>query len=122
MNSRNPSTGILLEDLEKDLNNYSYIVFPFGFDMKSNFSFYKLSSQNLDLASKAGQKDFDELKRHYSSVKFWNSYLNIPEMFAMALKASNYLTAYHHYVHRSDYYKIIPPEALQEIKKPIGKM
>lgn len=113
---KDSSTGALIDDLEKDLNNYSYIVFPFGFDIKSNFSFYKLNSQKIDLTSKAGQKDFDDLKKHYSSVQFWNSYLNIPEIFAMALKASNYLTAYHHYVHRADYYKMIPADVLQEIK------
>jgi hypothetical protein len=109
------ATYKLILDLDKDIDNNPHIVFPFGFDLKSNFNFIKLSSPLADLNSKEGRKDFEDLRKHYSSVKFWNSYLNIPEMFAMALKTSIYLNMYHHQVHRQDYYKIIPAEDLKEI-------
>jgi hypothetical protein len=109
------STYTLIEDIDKDIDNNPHIVFPFAFDLKSNFNFYKLNSPGVDLNSREGRKDFEELRKHYSSVKFWNSYLNIPEMFVMALKTSIYLNTYHHQVHRSDYYKIVPPEELKEI-------
>ena len=112
------STSKLLEDLDKDIDNNPHIVFPFAFDLKSNFNFYKLNklnALNVDLNSKESRKEFEELRKHYSSVKFWNSYLNIPEMFAMALKTSIYLNMYHYQVHRSDYYSIIPGEELKEI-------
>ena len=112
---KDPSTYKLIADIDKDIDNNPHVVFPFAFDLKSNFNFYKLNSAMVDLNSKEGRKDFEELRRHYSSVKFWNSYLNIPEMFAMALKTSIYLNTYHHQVHRSDYYKIIPPDDLKEI-------
>ena len=112
---KDPSTYKLITDIDKDIDNNPHIVFPFAFDLKSNFNFYKLNSPMVDLNSKDGRKDFEELRKHYSSVKFWNSYLNIPEMFAMALKTSIYLNTYHHLVHRSDYYKIIPADDLKEI-------
>ena len=112
---KEPSTFKLIADLDKDIDNNPHIVFPFAFDLKSNFNFYKLNSAMVDLNSKEGRKDFEELRKHYSSVKFWNSYLNIPEMFAMALKTSIYLNTYHHLVHRSDYYKLVPPEEMKEI-------
>jgi len=112
---KDPSTYKLISDLGKDIDNNPHVVFPFAFDLKSNFNFYKLNSAMVDLNSKEGRKDFEELRKHYSSVKFWNSYLNIPEMFAMALKTSIYLNMYHHQVYRSDYYKIIPAEDLKEI-------
>jgi hypothetical protein len=115
---KDESTSKLLEDLDKDIDNNPHVVFPFAFDLKSNFNFYKLNKLNfldVDLNSKESRKEFEELRKHYSSVKFWNSYLNIPEMFAMALKTSVYLNMYHHLVHRSDYYNIIPAEELKEI-------
>lgn len=112
---KDESTYKLIEDIDKDIDNNPHIVFPFAFDLKSNFNFYKLNSSKVDLSSKEGRKDFEELRKHYSSVKFWNSYLNIPEMFAMALKTTIYLNMYHHQVHRSDYYNIIPAEELKEI-------
>jgi hypothetical protein len=117
---KSATTKRLIREIERDLANYSHVVFPFGFDLKSNFSFYKLNSNTFDLNSKEGKKDFEELEKHYRSVKFWNSYLNIPEIFAIALKASDYLTAYHHYVHRTDYYKIIPPDDLKQIELLAG--
>ena len=113
---KDPSTFKLLADMDKDIDNNPHVVFPFAFDLRSNFNFYKLNSPSVDLNSKEGKKDFEELRKHYSSVKFWNSYLNIPEMFAMALKTTIYLNAYHHLVHRSDYYKILPVEDSKEIK------
>lgn len=112
------STYKLIEDIDKDIDNNPHIVFPFGFDLKSNFNFYKLNTLNalnVDLNSKESRKEFEELRKHYSSVQFWNTYLNIPEMFAMALKTSAYLNLYHHQVHRADYYSIIPAEELKEI-------
>ncbi len=112
---RSPGTYKLIADLDKDIDNNPHIVFPFAFDLKSNFNFYKLNSAMVDWNSKEAKKDFEELRKHYSSVKFWNSYLNIPEMFAMALKTTHYLNMYHHQVHRSDYYKIIPADDLKEI-------
>ncbi len=114
---KNASTNKMILDLERELNNYSHIVFPFMFDIRSNFSIYKLNSTMSDVTGKTGIKDYEELKRHYNSVKFWKSYLNIPELVVMALKTSNYLTTYHHYIHRSDYYNIIPAEYLREIKE-----
>jgi hypothetical protein len=117
---KDSSTYTLILDLEKDLDNHNHIVFPFGFDLRSNFSFYKLNSPMADLTSKTGKKDLETLKKHYSSVLFWRSYLNIPEMFVMALQASNYLTSYHQYVHRTDYYKIVPADDLKEINALIA--
>ena len=111
------STRELMNNLDKDIERYQYIILPFGFDIKSSFTFYKLNSPFANLNSPDGKLDFADLLTHYKSVQFWNSYLNIPELFTIATKTSYYLTQYSHFVYRRDYNKLVKPADLTEIGK-----
>ena len=110
-----PETFERINELGRELDKNGYLVFFFMFDIKSNFSFYKLNSVFFDLSSKEGKKDIEELTKHYSSVKFWKNYLNIPQILALTIKSSHYISAYHYQIHRKDYYNIITEKDLKDI-------
>lgn len=107
----------MIRDLERDMNNNCYVVFPFLFDMRSNLTFFKLNSAMIDLGSRKGKREFNEMTAHYQDILFWRYYLNIPEIFTITAKASHYISSYHFLVHRTDYERIIPREDLTDIKK-----
>ena len=96
-----------IKNLEKEMNNYDYLVFPFMSDLKGNFGFLKLNSIYLDFNSKEGQKSFDELSRYYNSIKFWKNYLNFGQMNLFAIQTSRLMSTYHYQLHRKDYKEII---------------
>ncbi len=103
--------------LERDLDNFCYVVFPFMFDLKSNVAFLKLNSIAVDFATKEGKRELKELEEHHRHIKFWQNYLNMPQIFGITAKASYYLSKCHHHLHRSDYDKVIPSEDLADIKQ-----
>lgn len=106
----------LIEDLERDLENYSYVILPYMFDLRSNVKFLKLNSAMIDLNTKEGKKELNEMISHSDTVKYWKNYLNIPQILGLTIKATHYLSSYHYYVHRPDYYKILPDSDLQELR------
>ena len=111
-----PATRELMDSLEKDIEKYKYKVLPFGFDLKSSFTFYKLNSPFANLNSPEGRQHFEELQEHYKSVKFWNSYLNLPEVLTIATRASFYLTQYSPFVYRQNYPQQVKPVDLEGIE------
>ncbi len=109
----------LIQKLEKELTNNSHVVFPFLFDIKGIFGFMLLNSPLLKADSAEGKKHFKELCRHYSFIKFWKCYLNMPQIFSIAVQATRFISAYHYQVHRSDYHRIVPaPE--QKLMKDLS--
>ena len=48
----------LIENLQKELHNYSYVVFPFLFDIKGIFGFLTLNSSLINLDTTEGKKYF----------------------------------------------------------------
>ena len=111
------ATQKFVADLGKEIDNYGYIVTLFLFDMKSNFNFFRLNSTGFNLSTKEGKKDLSEFIAHYNSIIFWKHYLNIPEIYAITVQASHYLSNYHYSVHRHDYHKIIPAADLKKINE-----
>lgn len=113
------STLRIMRELEKDMEAFSYIVFPFLFDLKGTFTFLKLNSSLLDLSKKDDNRQLKSLQQHYQSVLFWKNYLNIPQVFYIAVKATHYLSHYHFYLSHTDYLKRISKTELTEIDELI---
>ena len=105
----------LMRELERDLEAFSYIVFPFLFDLKGTFTFLKLNSSLLDLNKKEDNRQLKLLQQHYQSVLFWKNYLNIPQVFYIAVKATHYLSHYHFYLSNSDYLRRVSKAELNDI-------
>ncbi len=108
-----------VESLERDLVNYGYVAFHPLFDINSNLWFLKLNSPYFNLSDKECRKDFEDFVDHYTTVKFWNNYLNIPEMLAITIKVSYYLSAHHYNIHRSDYQHLVNEKDKEDISNLI---
>jgi hypothetical protein len=109
----------LIESLEKELTNNSQVIFPFLFDIKGIFGFLLLNSPLMKGDSAEAKRHFKELSKHYNSVKFWNNYLNMPQIFSIAVQATRFVSTYHYLVHRSDYQKLMPA-ADQKLMKELS--
>ncbi|MFN8285146.1 MAG: hypothetical protein U0V74_00235 [Chitinophagales bacterium] len=110
-----PVCAEAVTSLERDLVNYGYVAFHPLFDIASNLWFLKLNSPYFNLSDKDCRKDFDNFVDHYTTVKFWNNYLNIPEMLAITIKVSYYLSANHFNIHRADYKSLLADREKEDI-------
>lgn len=111
----------LIKSLEKDLQNNSQVVFPFLFDIKGILGFLKLNSALLKPDTQEGEKFMTDLQKHYDSVLFWNYYVNMPQLFLMAARSSQFLTKYHYLIHRADYHQLVRPKDLETMNSLIAR-
>ncbi|MEZ5173241.1 MAG: hypothetical protein R2850_06980 [Bacteroidia bacterium] len=110
-----------LRTFDEDLQKNQLIVFPFMEDIFSKFLFFKLNLSTTDLSSKEGKAEYQKLLTHNKFLKFWQNYVNIPELYAIAIKSTYYLSRYHSINHRSDFLQIMPAEDRQDIVKLIAR-
>ncbi len=111
----------MIQNLEKELTNNSHVVFPFLFDIKGIFGFLILNSPLIKSDTPEGKKYHKELTRHYNSVKFWKNYLNMPQIFSIAVQATRFISSYHFQIHRNDYLQILPPADHKTIEQLVGQ-
>lgn len=110
-----------INTLEKELQNYPHLIFPFLSDIKGNFGFFKLNSPLLNLNSKEWEEGYEEMTRHYNAMKFWNSYLSFWQLHLIAIQVTRLLSNYHHKIHLSDYQKIISQNDKRWVRSLIEK-
>lgn len=106
-----------LEDFDDEISKYGVVVFPFMEDMYSKFMFYKLNLSTTDLSSKEGKNEYQKLLVHNRFLKFWQNYVNIPELYAITIKSTYYLSRYHSINHREDFRQVIPLDDRQDIAR-----
>lgn len=106
-----------VEAFEKELNLQSYVVFPPMVDLRSSMNFLKLNSALVDLDTAEGQKEFKQMQLHYNRIGFWITYLNVPELYMLTVKASFYLSKYSYTLHNGQP-NLLPKEVeeLEELK------
>jgi hypothetical protein len=102
---------------DEELNKQGTSVLPFLEDIYSKFTFYRLNLSTTDLSSKEGKYEYQKLLTHNRFLKFWENYVNIPELYAIAIKSTYYLSRYHSINHRKDFASIIPNEDKQDIAR-----
>lgn len=107
----------VIKQMEKELVNNSHVVFPFLFDIKGIFGFLLLNSPLARIETTEGKKHFKELTKHYNSIKFWKNYLNIPQIFSIAVQTTRFVASYHYLVHRSDFHMLVNTSDLQAMKQ-----
>lgn len=55
-------------------------------------------------------------EEYYKSVKFWNNYLNIPEVFTLTVKVSYYISIYHYKFHRTEQKEILSEKEMKDVQ------
>jgi hypothetical protein len=98
-----------LDDLERDFLNNAHVCFHYLDDMY--FKILGLRLQ-LDVNNNNTESMLLEVKKMNSIssfLKFWKSYINIPEIFSFSVQASHYLSSYAFFF-RHDYHKTLPSD------------
>ncbi|MBI3518903.1 MAG: hypothetical protein HY062_06050 [Bacteroidetes bacterium] len=96
-----------LDDLERDFLNSAHVCFHYLDDMY--FKILGLRLQ-LDVNNNNTESMIQEVKKMNnisSFLKFWKSYINIPEIFSFSVQASHYMSSYA-FIFRDDYHKTLP--------------
>ncbi len=111
----NDSTLVELDKIERDLNNNSFVVFPYLDDILFKVLGLKLQYMVHKMDSAGMMKESLRIIEESSHLKFWQSYVNVPELFAIAIQGSHYVSNYGE-TYREDHYKNLP----DDIKKNIN--
>ncbi len=110
-----PEALIGLDELEKDFLNNAFVCFHFLDDI-----YFKILAQRLHhtLAISNTEGMLVEIKKMNgvsSFLKFWKSYMNVPELFSIAVQTSHYLSSYG-YVFKTNYHSELPKEVKENIQ------
>lgn len=109
-----PKTLLELDELEKDFLNNAFVVFHYLDDI-----YFKILAQRLqhNLSNSDTEAILLETKKMNtisSFLKYWKSYVNIPELFSLAVQTSHYITVYGD-VYKNDYHKNLPKEIKENL-------
>ncbi len=100
-------TILLLDKLEQEFEKNKFIVFPYLVDFIHKIRYFKLRYWMRNLEMKGLLEKSSDLFRQDNDILYWNSYINQPEMFSIAIQANyysnNYLTGY-----RKEHSKTLP--------------
>lgn len=107
-------TGEELEELEKDFLNNAHVCFHYLDDM-----YFKILGQRLQHEVNKTETDamLNEIKKMNSIssfLKYWKSYINIPELFSFAVQTSHYMSSYG-FVFKDDYHSTLPRDIKENI-------
>ena len=111
------NSALDLSTFEKDMINYSYVLMPYLFDLQTSFSLIKVTSPGYNLHSREGATDVAALRKHYSMVRYWQSYLNIPETNLIIVRGQLLLSRYSHMIYHSGYPQMLTQDILDQIRE-----
>ncbi len=114
-------TGDIIRYLEKELHNHAHVVFPYLVDVRSSLFFMKLNSTFGDLNSKESEREFEALNQHYKAIKYWKSFVNMGQLYLIAIQCTRLLGNYENMVCRPDYKNLLPAPDAELIKELIEK-
>lgn len=109
-----PETLKGLDELEKDFLNNAFVCFHYLDDV-----YFKILAQRLqhNLAAANTEAMLLEIKKMNgvsSFLKFWKSYMNVPELFSIAVQTSHYMSSYG-YVFKNNYDSELPKDVKENI-------
>jgi hypothetical protein len=109
-----PETIKGLEELERDFLNSAHVCFHYLDDM-----YFKILGLQLQLDvnnnnTESMNQEVKKMNNISSFLKFWKSYINIPEIFSFSVQASHYMSSYAFFF-RDDYHKTLPSDIKQNM-------
>ncbi|MBC7695501.1 MAG: hypothetical protein H7141_08665 [Burkholderiales bacterium] len=110
-----PGTSKGLDDLERDFLNNAHVCFHYLDDI-----YFKILGLRLQLTvnqnnTESMLQEVKKMNNVSSFLKFWGSYINIPEIFSFSVQASHYMSSYA-FVFRDDYHKTLPNDIKENIQ------
>jgi hypothetical protein len=111
----------LLNSLIADLTKNQTLTMPILEDLYSKTIYFKLNNSKIDLNSQEGKSFYVSLLVHNKHLYYWQNFVNKPELYAIAIKSTYYLSKYHAINHRDDFRDIIPREDLKDIQSMIER-
>lgn len=105
-----------LLNIEKELNNNDYIVFPFLVDLNYRITYLKLRHllQSMDMDSIMEQTA--TILNISDDVLFWKNFVNLPELFSFAIQASYYASKYMT-PYKEDHIESLPDEVKKQLDR-----
>jgi hypothetical protein len=104
-----PETIKGLDDLERDFLNNAHVCFHFLDDMYFKILGLRLQLDVNNNNTEAMLQEVRKMNNISSFLKFWKSYINIPEIFTFSVQASHYMSSYAFFF-RDDYHKTLSPD------------
>ncbi len=109
-----PETLVDLDALERDFLNNAFVCFHYLDDI-----YFKILAQRLQhilttVNTEAMLLEIKKMNGVSSFLKYWKSYMNVPELFSIAVQTSHYLS-YYGYVFKNDYQEVLPKEIKENI-------
>jgi hypothetical protein len=106
-----------MDALTEDLEKYDYIYLPFMLNIRPRLAFlqmnYTIRAMDTDRMLEAA----DHIMEESQANLYWNSFVNLPELFSIGVQAShyvsNYMTSY-----RDDHLSVLD----QKVKDQVGKL
>lgn len=111
-----PETMEQLKKCEEELEAHPFLVFPYLFDLPSKLAYLHLNIATSQLDSPTSRNVFKRLTSPDRIPKYWNSYVNHPMIYALAIQASYLLSKYQYLVHKPNYVAQIPALARENIE------
>lgn len=110
-----PETAEELNILERDFLKNAHVCFHYLDDIYFKILGLKLQ---LTLNNENADQMFSEIKKMNSIssfLKYWQTYINIPEIFSLSIQASYFLSSYGFYF-KTDYQTNLPNDVAEHIK------
>jgi len=103
-----------LDNLERDFLNNSFVCYHYLDDMYFKILGQRLQHKVNTTNTEAMLSEVKKMNGISSFLKYWKSYINIPELFSISVQVSHYMSAYG-YVFRDDYIKQLPRDVNENI-------
>ncbi len=104
-------------EIEESLRKYNFIVFPFMEDLSYKISYMKLRYLLHKVDMNLVMTEAQDLLKKAEEVLFWNSYMNSPELFSLAIQTSFYSTRFLH-SYKENHLEEIP----EDVKEHLGEL
>lgn len=112
----------VIEKLNKELQNYPYVILPFMTDVKGMLIYMQLNSGLYSIEAKERKKLFADLKEHYQCKKVQSGNLSAGELHLMAIESTQFLSKYHHLVGLKDYNERVSIEDRKDLNTLLAKL
>lgn len=103
-----------LDKIERDLHNNSFVIFSFMDDVLFKVLGLKLQYMVHKMDAPGMLKESQRMIEESSHLKFWQSYVNLPELFAISIQTSHYISHYGE-TFRETNFQSIPEDIKQNI-------